>query len=413
MGLLTIVLMMGRLLAQSLDTADTDLATHLTKADEVLALAKKDFINAAKDSEKVFDAARLLSQRGDDTKASGYFVQGLQMSPWNLEAQLSYARTLIKLSRKDEAIEIADMVASRSETDEQSNRALALAGKPPVSPPPFWKGRSEEPCICFIKIGPVEDVILQQAMDRISRTLGMPAYTLEIPIGLPNASRSALNRWVEKQIIPAFKWSHPALRELLLSLDAQAPEEVPPAKLVRAIIDQMRAEGLTKEATQLETGMKHQQKWDKQWQASAFIKMIKDYLQTSPMPGAVTVVGITAADLYDDNTNFLFGSALTGGRVAVTSYARYTGEFNQEPPERKKLLSRLHKQLLSGIGYALGVPRPTDPTSARAYPASLPEHDAKSEYMSAACRAGFEKALNRSLPEESLPPEKRGALQPK
>jgi hypothetical protein len=67
----------------------------------------------------------------------------------------------------------------------------------------------------------------------------------------------------------------------------------------------------------------------------------------------------------------------------------------------------MHKQLLSSIGFALGVPRPQDSSSARAFPTSVQDQDAKSEYMSPACVAGFERALGRPLPVEALPPDRR------
>lgn len=387
------------------------LKTTLAAAEEVLTLALRDFIAAAKDSDKVFEAAGALAAAGRSEEALGYFVKGLQLSPWNLEQQMAYAELLQKVGRAEEAKDVAQMVSTRGETDELVNRALGLMGKEPVAAPPVWNSSFQGRWICFVRIGKVEDCVLNEAMDRLSRTLGLPAFELVPGLGLPQPTRSALDRWVEHQLIPAFRWRQAPLQRVLESLGATSPHEVqPPARLVAALAAAMRSEGASKQADGMEQMLEHFKKWDQQWKGSEMTTMLQDLRRATPLPGAVVVVGVTAADLYDGDSNYIFGTALTGGRVAVTSYGRYTGPFNQAPPERAKLLGRLHKQLLSGVGYALGVPRPTDPTSARAYPASLQEHDAKSEYMSAACRAGFEKALDLSLPAEALPPEQRPAV---
>jgi predicted Zn-dependent protease len=47
----------------------------------------------------------------------------------------------------------------------------------------------------------------------------------------------------------------------------------------------------------------------------------------------------------------------------------------------------------------LGVPRCIDPMCARAYPASLEEHDAKGDKLCEVCRAGFARALGHELGE--------------
>ncbi|MBB5038224.1 hypothetical protein [Prosthecobacter dejongeii] len=408
-----VVLLSTKMVMAQLPVRDTNLDEAIRQAEAVIAASNKDFVNAAKDVSLVFQAARALHEKGDETRAAEYFTKGLQLSPWSLEEQLVYAEVLRKLKRKEEAIEIGEMVVKRAETDELANAALKMLGRGPVEGPSVFKGPVEGPWLCFIKVGPVEDIVMKEAMERISLTLGMPAYLAPDTVGLPAADRSALDRWVTRQVIPGIKWSHPVARQMLKDLGGEVPTDIAPKKLLRGLVALMRSEGEDVRAENMEKEILHFEKWDKQWRASGLLKMLQSYLLRTPMPGNVTVVGVTGADLCDDDVNFLFGSALTGGKLAVTSYARYTAEFNHGPPERKKVLSRLHKQLLSGIGYALGVPRPTDPTSARAYPASLAEHDAKSEYMSAACRSGFEKALGRKLPMEAIPPQMRGPLRPK
>ena len=72
----------------------------------------------------------------------------------------------------------------------------------------------------------------------------------------------------------------------------------------------------------------------------------------------VVYIGITEADIYGNNNNYLFGVARTGDSGLI-SYARYRAWFHRGE-NQSRLLDRIHKQLLSSVGFALGVPRPTD-----------------------------------------------------
>ena len=112
-------------------------------------------------------------------------------------------------------------------------------------------------------------------------------------------------------------------------------------------------------------------------------------------------VGIVSVDIYGNDNNYLYGLAKTGSSCCLISYRRYTAWFNEEKEKQERLLERIHKQLLSSIGFALGVPRPTDPRSARSYPNSLTDHDAKGTWLSPQCIEGFEKALGQPLPERT------------
>lgn len=389
------------------EMSDPDVRKAKEAAVEILVLAKRDAIAAAKQSGIVFEAAHVLEHHRRTYEALDYFQEGLKLSPWNLTEQLAYARLLLSVNEKEQAEDIARMVSRRAENDALANAALALLKESPVAPPPQWDGSASSPWLCFVKIGPVNDVMLRESMAKISRTLGIPAWLLDEKIGMPKADRSSFERWVTKQIIPSIKWFTPPAVALLRSLDATAPEDVPPKKLVRALIQSLEDDGLDREAANLAEAAAIYQRTDKQWNAAQLADLMTGALKGRTGLGQAIIVGITAADLYEGDSNFLFGIAATGQHACLVSSARFQADFMGEPPDRSRLVVRLHKQLLSSIGFALNVPRPTDPTSARAYPASMAEHDAKSEYMSAACIAGFERALGHKLPPEARPPEPR------
>lgn len=377
----------------------------LREAVRVLVLAKRDSIAAAKESAAVFAAGHALEKAGRRREAVDYFEEGLKLSPWNLDEQLNYARLLISQKQETEAAEIARMVSQRAESDTLANSALKILAKPPVASPPLWDGHSTGPWLCFVKVGSVDDVMLRDSMDKMSRTLGIPAWLLDEKIGMPKANRSSFDRWVTTQIIPQVKWYTPEAMRLLRSLGETAPEDVPPKKLIAALIQSLQNDGLDREAANLRETSAIYQKSDQQWDASNLLATMLGVLRQRPGLESAIIVGITSADLYEGDSNYLFGIAGTGRRHCIVSCARFRADFFGEPPDRSRLVARLHKQLLSSIGFALGVPRPTDPTSARAYPASIAEHDAKSEYMSAACIKGFERALGRPLPAAAHRPD--------
>jgi len=104
-------------------------------------------------------------------------------------------------------------------------------------------------------------------------------------------------------------------------------------------------------------------------------------------------LGITEADLFTRDYNFLYGWG--GPGHAVMSYHRFTAAFNKEPPNRPKLLERAVKQALSSTFYILDIPRCTSPACARAYPHSLAEHDQKTADLCNDCKRALALSIAR------------------
>ena len=73
------------------------------------------------------------------------------------------------------------------------------------------------------------------------------------------------------------------------------------------------------------------------------------------------------------------------------SYHRFTAKFDGDLPNQKRLVKRIKMQALASIGHIFRIKRCSNPTCARAYPHSLPEHDAKEGTLCAQCEAGFKK----------------------
>jgi predicted Zn-dependent protease len=125
-----------------------------------------------------------------------------------------------------------------------------------------------------------------------------------------------------------------------------------------------------------------------QWDAGEIVDSIARAV--APQRGSQRgYLGITKLDLYANQSRYVFGLAAQGGNCGVLSYRRYTSAILNEPPDRERLKQRTLKQALSSTGLLFGLPRCTDPTCARAYANSLPEHDAKQLKLCSACQKGF------------------------
>jgi hypothetical protein len=73
--------------------------------------------------------------------------------------------------------------------------------------------------------------------------------------------------------------------------------------------------------------------------------------------------------IYENDYNFLFGWAQK--KWGVISYARFL--LGDPTPTDEQFEKRAIIQFLSSIGFVIGIPRPTNPNCARAYPNSPAE----------------------------------------
>ncbi len=378
------------------------------KADNVYIESSVDFINAAKSSAVVFAAAHAFEKEGQASKALEYYEKGLRLSPWSLEEQLACAKLKNSIGLAKEAMATAKMVLSRTESDVLANTAAQMLGSPAFPKLSYWDGKKPEGrWLCFVRFGPVNEVMLRDTIQRIQETLGLSALIAPETLALPRAGRSGLHRFVHKNLIPSIRWTHPAMQQILDSLGTQNPEAVPPEALMKAMIKAFRANRMMQEADDLQESLNFNLKCQMQYDSGLMLNLVQRWTAQQPELSNAIVIGITEADIYAENVNYLFGAATTGGSTCFTSAFRFRADLAGEPPDRKRLVARVHRQLLSSIGFCLNVPRPSDPTSARAYPASVQEQDAKSEFMSETCIAAFEKALGQKLPAAAHAPEFR------
>jgi len=96
-------------------------------------------------------------------------------------------------------------------------------------------------------------------------------------------------------------------------------------------------------------------------------------------------IGVTGADLFSGDTNYIFGTGITvnGATTSLVSYYRMTTKSTGERYEsRKRLTERLAKQLVPPTLGALGIARPVDPTDPYSYADSVGRVDEKTLTLS-------------------------------
>jgi predicted Zn-dependent protease/uncharacterized RDD family membrane protein YckC len=371
----------------------------LEKADEIVTLAHKDNVSASKDARYVFDAANLLHEEKFFDKAAGYYQTGLQLSPWNMNQQLQYAKLLFSTNKPDKAKSIAEMVLVTSENGELIKESALMTGR---SLPSSIKYPSEiasnGKVIHLVRMGNVEDWILQKSGQMLSEKLATPVYVEEREFPLLEPDRIAGYKIVQR-FSDNIMWDHPAVIEQMESLNIASKDVATPNEIFEInarIFGGQNNYELVKQVRDIEKSIIDM---EPQWDEDPLLKLL---IKNFPDTENTVYIGITDKDLYSKDNNYIFGMAHRGDGYAVVSYKRFLASFNNEKESQSRLINRLHKQLLSSTGFTLGIPRPTDPRSARSYPNSLSDHDLKGTWLSEECIDGFEKALGHPLPEKTI-----------
>lgn len=125
-----------------------------------------------------------------------------------------------------------------------------------------------------------------------------------------------------------------------------------------------------------------------QYSGNALLDQLKrTFANYNNDPHCLGILGITKQDIYENEYNFLFGWAQR--KWGVMSYARFL--LGDPVPTDEQFEKRTIIQSLSSVGTILGIPRPTNPNCARAYPNSLAEMDRKTMELCDECKMNLQK----------------------
>ncbi|MDR2479523.1 MAG: hypothetical protein LBD48_09460, partial [Treponema sp.] len=116
-------------------------------------------------------------------------------------------------------------------------------------------------------------------------------------------------------------------------------------------------------------------------------QLMRTFINYNNDPHCLGILGITKQDIYENDYHFLFGWAQK--KWGVISYARFL--LGDPVPTDEQFEKRTIIQSLSSVGFVLGIPRPTNPNCARAYPNSLAEMDRKTMELCDECKMNLQK----------------------
>ncbi len=350
-------------------------------------------------SDEVFAMADTRAREHKIDEAISLYQRGLQVDPWRLEYQLKLARLLKQIGLEEQAVEKAETVRRYAEQEEliaaaeeltRTSDAQRDAYRPPV--PSEAVPRLE---IVIVPIDKVDLRLLSELRESLESKLGIKFTLTDKPLSLGGMDRTYAEHIVTK-LLDEMKEKMPEgeykrfLEELGFT-EASLESYYPRVQfLERALRDSGYSQGQISEFRRAlemlwRTG---------QYDAERLLSSLKQAHPLHPAGPVKGYLGITEADLFTRDYNFLYG---WGGRGhAVMSYHRYTAAFNEEPPNRPKLLERTVKQAISSTFFLLDIPRCTSPACARAYPNSLAEHDQKTGDLCNDCKRALALAIARN-----------------
>ena len=371
----------------------------LAEADRVWRLGEQgDASEAARQGDALVRAAEALREADRLEEAREYYRRAGLVRPWDFATKLRQADTLLRLGDSAGAREVAAPVARFVETDGELAECRRFTGaQEPAALPRLADAppAADEVVIGLVATPTTERWLVQTVGRTLAAQLGVRVTLAgaDWAIGKPDRTGRI---FLANELRRTLPWDDPRMGLVRLNGEAFKPETLTPDQ----VIELMRTL-LTREANGkgLEALAARVAAADKllQWSGPGLLPQLQaQYPQ--PAQGRVVYLALVPVDLFAGRSNFVFGSAAGEGGYAVISYHRFTAANTGEPARSARLAERTTKQLLSSLGFALGVPRCADPGCARSYPHSLAEHDAKGADLCGACRAGLARGFGHDLP---------------
>ncbi len=347
----------------------------------------------------VFDLIDLYLDADKDDKAMQYITIALQHNSWALPYQMKCAEIMYERGETNAAAQKAAFVKKYTEKDELFERAGKILKENLLPTIPSIKpDKSNKTRLVLIPIGDVDQCVLNDLKQEFSNVLPISVSLRDANVPIPAYKRDPVAIEVSNlrsNLLSGIK-QDPRAAQFLKSKGLAEASFVNDEAVIKAYRYFSFEYGGTNSLRQFDTGMSMLGKRAKQCDADdvyeVLMKALRQYSNDKTY-----FIGIGKMDMFAGKSNFIFGSAKTNGRYAIVSYHRFRAEFNNDNPNRNKLVERTFKQALSSFGFMLGVARCSSPTCARAYPHHLGEHDAKTKKLCPACLKGFENKLGKLL----------------
>jgi predicted Zn-dependent protease len=383
-----------------IDQGRSELEEFKRIADEAWRMsASGDSIGAGKNIEYVIAVAEIQRDSGNMEEAREYFRRATIIAPLRLDARLAYARLCAEAREVDAARNAYGIIHAHAENDEmleESARVLNIANAKKLEAFASAKDDAGEKLrICMITVPEGQEWLAHEIGARLRELFKINVYVEKRDFVPAQPDRGGVAAFAEglRGKLPWHDLQFDALaaKEGIGDKDAATDGQI--IALARRHVQNQEGD---RAAEFLDKSIQFAAKHTSQWRADTLIARLM--LSAMPRTGPRTLyVALIPQDIFAGNNNFMFGSAQANGDYGVVSYHRFAAEFTGETPKRERLATRTYKQILSSAGHMLGVPRPSSPLCARAYPASLDEHDAKGDKLCDDCRAGFAKALGHEL----------------
>lgn len=373
-------------------------AEALAEAERVWQINEQgDAIEAGRQSDAIVRVAELLRENNRLPEAREQYRRAASLRPWDFGMKLRQAELLSQLGAEAEARAVAAPVARFVETD----RELAACARhttvtlPEPLPDLDTLAPAEGEVVLGLVAAPDTDRWLLNAVGReVAAVLGVRAGVVPKAFAPGPWDRTGRHQ-LATELRRTIPWEDPRMGLVRMNGEKFRPETLTSDQVIELMRTLLTREANAKGVEALAARVAEADKI-RQWDAGILLQRLRtEYPQAGV--GKVVYVALVPVDLYLGRANFVFGSAASEGGYAVVSFLRFSAAATGEPPQRERLAARTAKQLLSSVGFALGVARCANPICARCLPRSLPEQDAKGAGLCATCREGLAKALGHSV----------------
>lgn len=292
------------------------------------------------------------------------------------------------------ALDRAQIVYEKAEDEETVEMVLPVLKKNLAEPfKPMEKAEFASPTVVLVTIGEVNHLLILELQQRINEYTGLDVVIFSETGNPPPPDRSFFSSEI-RRMRPTIL-GMPEMVAWLNSRNIATESLRTDNELFVQTMQQFLEENNPMAAKGFKNNMDLARLRLQQWSYDS----LRDYLIALAAPHKTEkwlLIGITSCDMYMADTNYVFAGTNPYAQ-AIISYRRFMGAFNQEPENRKRLLSRLFKQFLSVFGLLNGMTRCTFPDCARVFPRNIAEHDEKPEYLCNECRQALEKLLRTSI----------------